>query len=111
MDYSSTDRRLENVVWFDESQAIQMVGSKSTVLCISTSDWWWQCKDVLEIIFGTLWAPLVADCVHAFTTTVCPFSIGSFQHVTVLKWPQRSPDLNPTEHLWDVTNKEICIMD
>lgn len=72
MDYSSTDRRLKNVVWFDESQAIQMVGSKFTVLCISTSDWWWQCKDVLEIIFGTLWAPLVADCVHAFTTTVCP---------------------------------------
>ncbi len=30
---------------------------------------------------------------------------------TVLKWPSQLPDLNPTEHLWDVVEREIRIMD
>ncbi len=30
---------------------------------------------------------------------------------TLLKWPPRSPDLNPIEHLWDVVEREIRIMD
>ncbi len=28
-----------------------------------------------------------------------------------LKWPPQSPDLNPVEHLWDVVEREIRIMD
>ncbi len=30
---------------------------------------------------------------------------------TLLKWPPQSPDLNPIEHLWDVVEWKIHIMD
>ncbi len=30
---------------------------------------------------------------------------------TLLNWPPQSPDLNPIEHLWDVVEREIRIMD
>uniref|UniRef100_A0AAR2IM34 Tc1-like transposase DDE domain-containing protein n=1 Tax=Pygocentrus nattereri TaxID=42514 RepID=A0AAR2IM34_PYGNA len=30
---------------------------------------------------------------------------------TVLQWPPQSPDLNPIEHLWDVMEREIRIID
>ncbi len=30
---------------------------------------------------------------------------------TLLKWPPQSPDLNPTEHLWDVVEREIRFTD
>ncbi len=79
----------------------------------------------------TAYLSIVADQVHPFMTTVFPSSDGYFQQhntpchkaqiipdwflehineLTLLKWPPQSPDLNPVEHLWDVVEREICIM-
>ncbi len=81
---------------------------------------------------ATTYLSIVADHVHPFMTTVYPSSDGYFQQdnapchkaqiisdwflehdneFTLLKWPPQSPDLNPIEHLCDVVEREICIVD
>ncbi len=81
---------------------------------------------------ATAYLSIVADHVHPFLTTVYPSSDGYFQQdnapchkaqiisdwflehdneLTLLKWPPQSPDLNPVEHVWDVVEWEIHIMD
>ncbi len=80
----------------------------------------------------TAYLSIVADHVYAFMTTVYPSSDDYFQQdnapchkaqiisdwfleheneFTLLKWPPQSSDLNPVEHLWDVVEWEIHIMD
>ncbi len=80
----------------------------------------------------TAYLSIIADHVHPFMTTVYPSSGGYFQQdnapshkaqitsdwflehedeFTLLKWSPQSPDLNPIEHLWDVVEREIRIMD
>ncbi len=76
----------------------------------------------------TVYLSIVADHVHPFMTTVYHLlmyfqqdnapchkaQIISDEHdneFTLLKWPPLSPDLNPIEHLWDVVEREIHIMD
>ncbi len=81
---------------------------------------------------ATAYLSIVADLVHPFMTTVYSSSDGYFQQdnapchkaqiisdwflehdnaFTLLKWPPQSPDLSLIEHLWDVVEREICIMD
>ncbi len=80
----------------------------------------------------TAYPSIVADHVHPFMTTVYQSSDGYFQQdnapchkaliisdwflehdneFTLLKCPPQSPDLNPIEHLWDVVEREIRVMD
>ncbi len=79
----------------------------------------------------TAYLSIVAEHVHPFMTTVYPSSDGYFQQdnapchkaqisdwflelvmeLILLKCPPQSPDLNPIEHLWDVVEREIHIID
>ncbi len=80
----------------------------------------------------TAYLNIVYDHVHPFMTTVYPTSDGYFQQenapchkaqiisdwflehdnvFTLLKWPPQSPDINQIEHLWDVVEQEIHIID
>ncbi len=80
---------------------------------------------------STAYLSIVADHVHPFMTTVFTSSDATSSRImhrhkaqiisdwflehdnefTLLKWPPQSPDLNPIEHLCDVVEREIHIMD
>ncbi len=81
---------------------------------------------------ATAYLSMFADHVHLFMSTVYPSSDGYFQQdnalcqkaqiisdwflehdkeFILLKWPPQLPDLDPIEHLWDVVEREIPIMD
>ncbi len=70
---------------------------------------------------ATAYLIIVGDYVHPFMTYATPLchkaqiiSDWSLEHdnaFTLLKWPPQSADLNPIEHIWDVVERKIHIMD
>ncbi len=111
---------------------IQMVGSEFGVKNMKASIQLAHFVPIEHSLNATAYLSIVADHVHPFMTTVYPSSDGYFQQdnapchkaqiisdwflehdneFTLLKWPPQSPDLNPIEHIWDLVEREICIMD
>lgn len=90
---------------------------------------YWQCiKQQKDLHNLNEYLGITADNVHLPITTVYPATSRIMCHATkfklseklspeeysefsVLKLPAQSPDLNPPEHLRDVVEHEICIMD
>ncbi len=82
-------------------------------------------------LIPTVYLSIVSDHVHPFMTTVyhllmyfqqdnapchkaqiiSDWFLEHDNEFTLLKCPPQSPDLNPIEHLWDVEEREIHIMD
>ncbi len=104
--------------------------------CLNSSGCWWGCNIVGDIslahfvpiehlLKNTADLSIVADHVHPFMTKVYPSSDATSSRImhqssnhlkhdnefTLLKRHPQCPDLNPIEHLWDVVEWEIRIMD
>ncbi len=72
----------------------------------------WPCPSLYHYSVPILWCYFQQDNAPCHKAQI--ISDWFFEHdneFTLLKWAPQSPDLNPIEHLWDVVEREIHIMD
>ncbi len=98
---------------------IQMVGSEFGIKNMKAwihpalSQWFRLVVVVLwcgGYFLGTLLAPWWHAACHK-AQIILDWFLEHDNEFTLLKGPPQSPDLNPIEHLWDVVEREIHIMD
>ncbi len=72
----------------------------------------WPCPSLYDYSVPIFWCYFQQDNAPCHKAQI--FSDWFLEHdneFTLLKWPPQSPDLNPIEHIWDVVEREIRIMD
>ena len=101
----------KNVAWSDESR-FQLQHSddrvRISILPYINGSGWWRWRNSVGDIFLAHFRLLSTNWATASLSIV---ALPIFNEFTVLQWPPQSPDLNPIEHLWDVVEREICIID
>ncbi len=72
----------------------------------------WPCPSLYDYSVPIFWCYFQQDNAPCHKAQIIPdWFLEHINVFTLLKWPPQSPDLNPVEHLWDVVEREIRIMD
>ncbi len=73
---------------------------------------WWPCPSLYDYSVHIFWCYFQQDNAPCYKAQIISdWLLEHDNEFTLLKSPPQSPDLNPIEHLWDVVEREIHIMD